>query len=159
MDREKIKAYYANEIEKDRLDTDLFRLEGIRTKEIISRFLKKENMSIVDIGGGAGFYAFWLQSMGHRVHLVDLSPKNVELANDYASQHGVTLSSCSVGDATQLAFGDNAFDVTLMLGPLYHLTEEQERMEALHEAKRVMKPGGMLFAAVISRYASIYATA
>jgi ubiquinone/menaquinone biosynthesis C-methylase UbiE len=155
MDGNKIKAYYAQEIEKDRLNLDHFKLEGIRTKEIIRRYLVSDNLNIVDIGGGAGFYAFWLQSLGHRVSLIDLSPKNIALANDYAEKHQANLNVCRVGDATNLPFSDNEFDMALLLGPLYHLTEKEERIKALTEAKRVVKPGGMVLTAIISRYASL----
>jgi hypothetical protein len=61
MSRDKTKAYYSGEIEKDRLESEFFKLEGIRTKEIISRHLLKTPMNIAGIGGGAGFYGFWLQ--------------------------------------------------------------------------------------------------
>lgn len=156
MDSDKIREYYNKGIEKERLDLDYFKLEGIRTKEIISRFLNTKDLKIVDIGGGAGFYSFWLQSLGHRVSLVDLSPKNIDLANEYTANHGVTLEFCSTGDATRLTFQDNEFDMALLLGPLYHLTEKEERLKALQEAKRVIKPGGILLAAFISRYASLF---
>ena len=75
MERDKIKKFYSTEMEKDRLELDLFKLEGIRTKEIIGRYLSKESLRIADIGGGAGYYAFWLQEKGHQVSLIDLSPK------------------------------------------------------------------------------------
>lgn len=156
MDRDKIKEYYHTEIEKNRLDLDYFKLEGVRTKEIIGRFLNTKHLKITDIGGGAGFYSFWLQSLGHRVSLVDLSPKNIDLANEYAATHGVALAFCGIGDATHLAFQDNEFDIALLLGPLYHLTEKEERVRALQEAKRVIKPGGIVLTAFISRYASLF---
>ena len=155
MDQDRIRAYYASKIEKDRLNLDHFRLEGIRTKEIIGRFLGKENLKIIDIGGGAGFYAFWLQLSGHHVSLVDLSPENVALAHDLAEKHGVALDYCSVGNATDLSFPDNAFDLALLMGPLYHLTQRDERVKALREVNRVLKPGGIVLAAIISRYASL----
>lgn len=155
MDRDKIITYYAGEIEKNRLHLDYFKLEGIRTKEIISRYLTDKKLNIIDIGGGAGFYAFWLQALGHNVSLVDLSPKNIELAKVEAQQSGIRLNACEVGDATNLRFQDEQFDIALLLGPLYHLTERNERLKALSEAKRVLKPGGTLLAAVISRYASL----
>ena len=156
MDQKKIKEYYNNEIEKNRLDLDYFKLEGIRTKEIIARFLTSKNLKIADIGGGAGFYSFWLQSLGHRVSLVDLSPKNIDLANQYATKHKLTLESCRIGDATHLTFPDNEFDIVLLMGPLYHLIEKEERVKALSEVKRVVKPGGIVFVACISRYASLF---
>lgn len=155
MDQEKIIAYYNKGIEKNRLNLDYFKLEGIRTREIISRFLDQENLKIADIGGGAGHYAFWLQSLGHRVRMVDLSPGNIELANEFAARNGISLSSCQVGDARDLPFQDNEFDIVLLLGPLYHLTEKGDRIAALREAGRVVKPGGMILTAFISRYASL----
>ena len=73
MGRETIKDFYSNGTEKDRLEQESFQLEGMRTKKIIGRYLANQRMAIADIGGGAGHYAFWLQSIGHGVTLVDLS--------------------------------------------------------------------------------------
>src|SRR5687767_2527152 len=155
MHRDQIKKFYAGEMEKDRLDLDLFKLEGIRTKEIISRFLTRQNLNILDIGGATGFYSFWLQGLGHHVSLVDLSPRNIELAKEYSQQHGIDLEACETGEATDLKFPDNQFDLVLLMGPLYHLIEKEERIKAISEAKRVLKPNGVLLAAVISRYGSL----
>ncbi len=155
MDRNKIKEYYSSEIEKNRLNLEIFMLEGIRTKEIISRYLVKDNMNIIDIGGGAGYYSFWLQEMGHRVTLVDLTPKNIELAKQHSLTTGIRLAGMKAGDATALDFKDEEFDLVLLCGPLYHLTDKEERLKALSEAKRVLKPKGVLLTAVISRYASL----
>jgi ubiquinone/menaquinone biosynthesis C-methylase UbiE len=156
MERDKIKEFYSNEMEKDRLEQELFLLEGIRTREIIGRYLSKKPMTIADIGGGAGYYAFWLQSAGHHVHLVDLSPKNIELVKARSEKTGVQLAKSEVGDATNLSFPDEQFDMALLLGPLYHLVERNERVKALKEAKRIVKPDGIILAAVISRYASLF---
>ena len=155
MDRDKIIKFYSNEIEKDRLELDLFKLEGIRTKEIISRYLSGENMRIADIGGGAGYYSFWLQEKGHHVSLVDLSPKNIELANQYSQDTGIQLANSQIGDATDLNFKEDQFDLVLLLGPLYHLVNKDDRLQALSEAKRILKPNGILLIAIISRYASL----
>ncbi|SRR5258706_10503305 len=73
-------------MEKDRLEQELFKLEGLRTKEIIGKYLSEQPMIIADIGGAAGFYAFWLQEMGHDVSLIDLSPGNIELAKEYSKK-------------------------------------------------------------------------
>jgi SAM-dependent methyltransferase len=64
------------------------------------------------------------------------------------------LASCRIGDARDLEVPDATADIVLLLGPLYHLTEASDRARALGEARRVLKPGGRLFAAAISRYAS-----
>lgn len=156
MERNKINQYYSSEIEKDRLELENFKLEGIRTKEIINRFLSKDNMSIIDIGGGAGYYAFWLQEKGHNVSLLDLSPKNIELANKHSLNTGIKLTNCETGDATELNYKDDQFDLVLLFGPLYHLTDKEDRLKALSEAKRVLKPNGILLTAIISRYASLF---
>lgn len=156
MQDQKIKAYYAREIEANRLETEAFKLEGIRTKEVIGRYLSTPSRQVLDVGGGTGYYAFWLQEQGHQVTLVDLSPTNIELAQKRASTSGIALQHITVGDATHLDFTQEQFDVVLLLGPLYHLTERADRMRALAEARRVLKPGGLLLTAVISRYASLF---
>lgn len=156
MERDKIKDYYAQDIEAHRLDSEFFKLEGIRTKEIIERYLPKRNLEILDVGGGAGYYSFWLQGKGHQVTLLDLTPRNLELAQIHSDVSGIRLKETRVGDAVNLPFSDNCFDVVLLLGPLYHLTDRQERVKAIAEAKRVLKPGGIFLGAVISRYASVF---
>ena len=65
MDKDIIKHYYAGGIEKTRLIVD--KLEGLRSKEIIQRYLPSSSINLIDIGGGTGYYSFWLQQMGHRV--------------------------------------------------------------------------------------------
>jgi len=156
MEKAKIKDYYSHQVEANRLELEQFKLEGIRTKEIIDRYLQKETMEILDVGGGAGYYSIWLQEKGHRVTLVDLSPTNINLATKHSEAFGISLAKIEVGDATSLQFNDNQFDLVLLLGPLYHLTDRKERVMALTEAKRVLKPGGLLLSAVISRYASLF---
>lgn len=155
MDHHEIREYYASGIEKHRLDQNYFKLEGIRTKEIISRYLTVPGLNILDVGGGAGYYAFWLQSLGHHVSLIDLSPDNINLVRQYELNHGVSLKFSAEGDARKLDFPDDSFDLVLMLGPLYHLIDRTERIQALAEARRVLKPNGLVIAAIISRYASL----
>ena len=155
MNTDAVQTFYSSGTERNRLTLDIFRLEGLRTKEIIVKFLTRHSLQILDIGGGAGFYSFWLAELGHSVSLIDLTPKNIELADQYAKEHQLSLQSCETGEATDLNFPYDQFDIVLLLGPLYHLTAEKERIKALVEAKRVLKPGGILLAAVISRYASL----
>ena len=64
------------------------------------------------------------------------------------------IQSISLGDARNLEWGDGSVDVVLLLGPLYHLPVRSDRIAALSEAFRVLKPGGLLFAVGISRFAS-----
>jgi ubiquinone/menaquinone biosynthesis C-methylase UbiE len=146
--------FYEDYDEIDRLDG--FSIEKIRTQELILRHLNGNSLRILDIGGGTGVYSFWLSSLGHQVHLIDALPKHVKQARDEAAQNKLNLQSIKVGDARDLEFPDNYFDAILMFGPLYHLTKKQSRLRALNEAQRVLKPEGIIFAAIISRYSSMF---
>jgi SAM-dependent methyltransferase len=139
--------YYNQGRERDRLE-QVGRLEFIRTQELLRRFMPPPPARIIDIGGAAGIHALPLAGAGYDVHLVDPVPLHVEQAL------AAGLASVTTGDARNLAFDDESVDVVLLLGPLYHLTERQDRIRALGEARRVARPGGHLFAAVISRFAS-----
>src|SRR3954451_13384576 len=121
MDRKTINDYYAQEIEADRLEQEAFKLEGIRTKEIINRYVQNRKLEILDVGGGAGYYSFWLHEAGHSVTLIDLSPKNIELVRKYSESRGISLKEFETGDAVNLKFPDAQFDIVLLFGPLYHL--------------------------------------
>ena len=109
---------------------------------------------MLDIGGAAGAYALWLADAGYTVHLVDPVPRLVTEAERRSDAHSRPLASCRVGDARAVDFPAQSADIVLLLGPLYHLTDAADRARALREARRVLKPGGRLFAAGISRWAS-----
>jgi ubiquinone/menaquinone biosynthesis C-methylase UbiE len=145
--------YYNKGREAKRLATSC-RLEEARTRRIIARRLDGEHRSIIDIGGGAGAYALWLTRMGHAVHLLDPVSLHIEQARAAAEREGVTLAGLEVCDAESLRFDDESFDVALSLGPLYHIIDRSRRVAAVRESYRVLRPGGMLFAAAITRYGS-----
>ncbi len=111
---------------------------------------------MLDVGGGAGAYACWLASRGYQVHLIDPVPRHVEqaLAASVKQPHH-PLASAAVGDARQLDQADQTADAVLLLGPIYHLTERAERLTALREALRVLRSGGLVWVAAISRFASL----
>lgn len=145
-----IREHYATGYERDRLTTPAPRLELLRTQELLERFLPSQPADVLDVGGGAGVYASWLSRLGHRVHLVDALELHVEQALEAGG------FEASLGDARSLAQSDASQDVVLLLGPLYHLTEEEDRLLALGEALRVLRPGGLLAAAAICRFASVF---
>jgi ubiquinone/menaquinone biosynthesis C-methylase UbiE len=145
-----ILSHYADVPEDDRLRSSWGALEFVRTQELITRYLSAPPRVILDVGGGAGAYSAWLGSLGYESHLVDIVPRHVETAR---RTHGI--ASAVVGDARQLARGDESADAILLLGPLYHLTERDDRLRALREARRVLRRGGLIFAAAISRFASL----
>jgi SAM-dependent methyltransferase len=145
--------YYAGAPEEDRLKHGAGLLEEARTRELIQRHAPAPPAIVLDIGGGAGVYSFWLADLGYEVHLIDAAPRLIAEARSRAAGTQ-RLASCEVGDARTLPFPDAQADVVLFLGPLYHLTGAADRAKALGEAKRVLKPGGWFFGAVISRWAS-----
>ena len=149
-----IADYYGRAPEESRLEHGAFRLEEARTRELIERHAPPPPATVLDVGGAAGAYALWLASRGYDVHLIDPVPRLVSEAarrSEAATRH---LVSCRVGDARGLDYPDAVADLVLLLGPLYHLTERIERVRALGEARRVLKPGGRLLVATISRFAS-----
>jgi SAM-dependent methyltransferase len=125
------------------------RLELLRTRELLERFLPVAPARVVDVGGATGVHARWLVEAGHTVDLIDPVPSHVAQAGEIP---GVRAQ---VGDARALPFDDASADVVLVLGPLYHLTEGPDRELALREAARVARPGGLVVAAAISRYAGL----
>lgn len=147
-----IRAYYDRGTETNRLGGGFPSgpLELERTKEILGRYLPPAPLDILDVGGGPGVYAAWLANRGDRVHLVDPIPLHVDQAR--SAHPGI---SAEVGDARQLAQAGASMDAVLLLGPLYHLVDRHDRLQALREAHRVLRPGGMIFAAAISRYAAL----
>jgi ubiquinone/menaquinone biosynthesis C-methylase UbiE len=152
-----ILRHYEQVSESSRLNTGVFQIERARTEELILRRLSSAPATVFDIGGGAGPYALWLAERGYHVHLVDLVPKHVEQARAAsARQAGFPLVSAEVGDARELSFPDSSADAVLLLGPLYHLLERDHRLQALREAHRVVRPGGFVWGAGISRFASFF---
>jgi ubiquinone/menaquinone biosynthesis C-methylase UbiE len=147
-----IQEYYAREPEETRLEQGPFQLERARTLELIRRHAPSPPARVIDVGGAAGAYAFELAAHGYEVHLVDASERLVLEAR--RRDAGAVLASCDVGDARALPQPDAFADAVLLLGPLYHLTERDDRLASLREARRVLRPGGVLLAAAISRYAS-----
>ena len=146
-------AHYESTHEEDRLSGGMAELELIRTREVLRRHLPASPARIIDVGGGTGVHAEWLLADGHRVHLVDLTPRHVAEARDRMGPAGLTAE---VGDARSLAAGDDSFDAALVLGPLYHLQERADRVRVLEEASRVTRPGGLVAVAGISRFASLF---
>ncbi len=151
-----ILAHYEEGIEQKRLlGEGAGRLEYLRTRELLARYLPPPATTVLDVGGGAGAYALPLAKEGYSVYLVDPVPLHVEQATAASvAQPEAPLVSIEVGDAHSLSQEDESVDTVLLLGPLYHLTLRDDRIRALREAWRVVRPGGVVVVAAISRVAS-----
>ena len=150
-----IVSYYEQGDQIRRLSSGRGQLEETRIRELIARHLPATPAVVYDVGGGPGSYACWLARGGYEVHLVDPVPLHVEQASAASQvQPDHPIAELRVGDARHLDRADNSVDVVLMLGPLYHLTERNERIAALQESYRILRKCGIIFAVAISRYAS-----
>jgi len=151
-----IAAHYESEVDEDRrLREGLGELELLRTQEIIRRHLGSRELRILDVGGATGIHAAWLAQDGHRVHVVDPIPAQIARVRELPAARAGRIT-CALGEARSLEHDDESFDAVLMLGPLYHLIERRDRLQALAEGRRVVRVGGLVFVAAISRFASLF---
>jgi ubiquinone/menaquinone biosynthesis C-methylase UbiE len=150
-------GYYGRGWERNRLRHEDGRpkLELARTLELLERFLPPPPADVLDVGGGPGAYAVELARRGYRVRLVDPVPLHVDETLRAAEEAGVAVRA-EVGDARELAQAQTSVDAVVLLGPLYHLTERADRLQALSEARRVLRPDGAVAAVAISRFASLF---
>ena len=155
-DFEKIKNYYKHFDEKNRLKNDNSgKLEFLMTMGILEKNLPavtdEADISVLDLGGGAGVYSFPLAKKGYKVTLADLSETLLEQARKQKEEDKIeNLISCDQVNATDMScYKDNSFDIVLLFGPLYHLTEKSERGKCVGEIRRVFKTGGKVFASFI----------
>jgi ubiquinone/menaquinone biosynthesis C-methylase UbiE len=149
-----IEAHYNLDVERPRLARES-QLEWLRTRELLEGHLPAPPASVLDVGGGPGVYAGWLAERGYAVRLIDPIARHVAQAEDLARAQPRHTFTAALGDARRLEEADAAYDAALLMGPLYHLVERSDRLLALREARRVVRPGGTVVAVGISRFASL----
>lgn len=154
MDTTAVGAYYAafRDREWQRLERDEGVVEFEVTAAMLARHLPASGR-ILDVGGGPGRYAIWLADRGYRVTLADISPELLDIARsrlgDDRARPG-TVDKIAQADARDLSrWPDRSFDAVLSLGPFYHLTDPIDRDRAAREAARVVRPGGVVFVALM----------
>ena len=148
-------TFYADRADEDErlVVSALGQLEFTRTRELVLRFLPPPPAGVLDVGGGTGRYAGWLAGLGYSVHLIEPVPLHVEQAQARASAGpGFDVS---LGHAGALPVPSGSQDAVLLLGPLYHLPDPRDRADAWAESRRVTKPGGVVIAVAINRYAGV----
>ncbi|MCC5951015.1 MAG: class I SAM-dependent methyltransferase [Acidimicrobiia bacterium] len=149
MAERELQAYYARDEERDRLSVGVGRVEYLRTVEVVSRTIPPPPAVVADIGGGPGRYTDWLVDAGYTVIHRDLVARHVD---EVSARHAQAVDA-RVGDARSLDLPDEAVDAVLLLGPLYHLEDGVDRAKALSEARRIVRSGGRVYVAAISRWA------
>jgi len=149
--------FYNKSEEDSRLQLGLGPLEFERNKTLIGRYLSaKKKLTIADVGGGPGHYAKWLSAQGHEVILIDPVEKHIKQAKQKAKSSKTTFEAL-LGEARDLPVKDKSVDLVILHGPLYHLPHLDDRLKALTEAKRILKPGGIALGFAITHSASAVA--
>ena len=144
-----IMDYYDNYEEDERFKKDkAHSIEYLTTKKYIDSNLK-EGDRILEVGAGTGAYSIHYASKGYRVDSIELSLSNLKILRDKITSD-MNIKAIQ-GNALDLSmYDDNTFDMTLVLGPLYHLFTEEDKKKAIEEAIRVTKKDGYIYIAYIT---------
>jgi len=148
-----IRQFYDDAAEKESLRLERHQLEYDMTWRYLDKYLPRQG-KILELGAAAGAYTIPLGRRGYNVTAVDFSPNLVDMCKKRVKEEGVSEKvACVVADARDLsAIPAVDFDVALIMGPLYHLILTEDRQQALQEAFRRLKRGGLIFSTFISRY-------
>lgn len=158
-----VEDHYDQNAEREWERLERHRTEFAVTCQVLSEFLPSPPGKILDIGGGPGRYTIYLTQQGYYVQLIDVSRRCLDLAIERSVAEGIYLPTPMQGNALSLpdrAPGANEdyaglFDAVLLMGPLYHLLDEEDRLTAVKEAYRVLRSGGLIFAAFLTRFAPL----
>jgi S-adenosylmethionine-dependent methyltransferase len=152
-----VKDFYNSNaaIEWQRINLPLCHIEFVSTLHLIDKYFPKQGR-VCDIGGGPGRYAIELIGRGYAVTLLDISDEEIRLARVRLDELKFTAEQLIVGDAQDLsAFASESFDAALFLGPMYHIVEQENRMIALRELARILKPNGVAVVAYLNSWGLI----
>lgn len=148
-----VEKYYNEYDEDGRLLRKFNSVEYITTMKYIEKYLRP-GMKIAEIGAGTGRYSAALAEKGFSVDAVELVWHNIDVFKSKIKPgYNVRIFQ---GNAVDLPFQNDIFDITLLLGPMYHLFSKKEQVKALSEALRVTKPGGIVFAAYVMNDLTVY---
>ena len=142
-----LETYYNNYDEEGRLLSRHGQVEYLTTMRYIEECLEGiSDPSILEVGAGTGRYSVTLAKQGYKVTAVELIEHNLGILR--SKLDGTEPVAAIRGNALDLSlFPDNSFDLTMLLGPMYHLYTKEEKRRALSEAVRVTKPGGCILVA------------
>ncbi len=143
-----LENYYANYDEEGRLLSKHGQVEYRTTMKYIHEMIGQGKKKILEVGAGTGRYSIALAKEGFEVDALEYTEHNLELMNGKIAEEGLTNIRTHHGTALDLSrFAEESFDLTLVLGPMYHLYTKEDKHKAMAEAIRVTKPGGYIFVA------------
>ncbi len=149
-----VRAFYDADVQQEWERLERHPAEFAINKRYINRYVRP-GTHVLDMGGGPGRYALHLAAQGCEVTLADLSPGNVAFAKEKAQELSLPLRALCMDARDLSGLGGELFDAVLLMGPLYHLTQESDREEAVRQCLAHLRPGGCLFASFISSYAGV----
>lgn len=145
--------YYSTYDEDGRLRSKHGMVEFLTTMRYVEKYLQP-GMRILEIGAGTGRYSHALAQKGYKVDAVELVQHNIDIFRRNTQQgETVTIRQGNAKDLHMIE--DNTYDITLLLGPMYHLYTVEEQHQALREAIRVTQKSGIIFAAYCGNDATI----
>ncbi|MDQ0195583.1 class I SAM-dependent methyltransferase [Paenibacillus wynnii] len=145
--------FYSTYDEDSRLQSNnARRLEFITTTTILNEYMKPSDR-VLEVGAGTGVYSMYYAERGYEVTATDLTPKHIQIIESKLKNSAPLRMNAKVADATNLSeFTSETFDVVLCLGPMYHLIDREAQEKCISECLRVLKPGGILAIAYITKY-------
>lgn len=151
---EELKKYYSTHDENARLNSRHGNVEFITTVRYVEKYLMPD-MKIIEIGAGTGKYSHYFAQNGYHVDAIELIEHNIEIFKQLTQENEpITVTQGNALDLSHIV--DNTYDITLLLGPMYHLYTKEEQLTALSEAIRVTKHGGIIFAAYCNSDMTMY---
>ena len=154
MDTSYITDYYNSYNEDARTKSRHGSVEFTTNMKYIRAYVP-QGAKILDVGAGTGVYSMALAMDGYNVHALELVEHNIEVFRENLKACGADIP-VEQGNALDLSrFADGSFDAVLLFGPLYHFYAKEDKLTALREAKRVVKPGGHIFVAYCMNEATI----
>ena len=152
-DVQKVQAYYEENVDKEWMRI-AGRAEFLLTCRMLDRYIKPGDR-VLDIGGGPGRYSLYLAAKGCEVVLLDLAEGNTNFAAQKAEEIGLDLETIT-GDARQVQeLTTGTYDHILLMGPMYHLLKESDRVLALKSAMSLLKVEGVIYVAFLNLLAGI----
>ena len=150
-----VEEFYNARDEDGRLTSKHGSVEYLTTMKYIRESIAGvDDPAILEVGAGTGRYSVTLAKEGYRVTAVELVAHNLDILK--SKLDGSERITPVLGNALDLSFlADGAFDLTMLLGPMYHLYTEADKLQALREAVRVTKPGGRILVAYCMNEATV----
>lgn len=146
----KVVNVYSHAIsEEERSKKQSYFMEFYLTEKYLTKIIKKTS-KVIELGCGTGYYAMRFYDKCKQYIGLDIVPAHIDALNKKAKKVNATNITGVVGDATNVHFENNSFDVVLLLGPMYHL-DKKSREKALLEAKRICKPNGIIVWAYLNK--------